>query len=111
MTPQHNAPELVHHPDHYNRGSMEVIDAIEGLGLGFCEGNALKYLARHPDKGGVTDLMKAAWYVHRLIEKADQEKLTEVVLCLLGDLYPGVNTAEIVAQMHRWKQGSQRPEA
>lgn len=61
--------ETVHHPQHYNQGSMEVIDAIEGLQLGFHAGNVLKYIARYKLKNGVNDLQKAAWYLNRLIEQ------------------------------------------
>lgn len=57
----------VNHPTHYNLGSIEVIDAIEGLELSFCKGNALKYIARHASKGGAEDLHKAIWYVKRIL--------------------------------------------
>ena len=64
------APEMsnVDHPSHYNTGTMEVMDAIDGLGLGFLEGNILKYVARFRHKNGVEDLRKALWYLNRLIE-------------------------------------------
>jgi len=64
----------VDHPDHYNQGEMEVIDAIEGLDLCFCGGNILKYVARHKYKNGLNDLEKAKWYLERMIENA---KLSE----------------------------------
>lgn len=37
----------VAHPDHYQMGGIEVIDAIEawGFGEGFNKGNAIKYIA------------------------------------------------------------------
>jgi len=63
--------DKVNHPDHYNAGPVEVIDAIEawGFGPGFCAGNAIKYIARHEHKGKpVEDLEKARWYLDRLIE-------------------------------------------
>jgi hypothetical protein len=63
----------VNRPSHYTRGSMEVIDAIEGMGLGFHEGNIVKYVARWRHKNGVTDLKKARWYLDRLIANAQQE--------------------------------------
>lgn len=58
----------VHHPRHYNMGSIEVIDAIDAWGLGFDDGNAVKYIARARHKGKeVEDLEKALWYLqHRL---------------------------------------------
>ena len=46
--------DAVDHPGYYKQGSLEVIDAIEGLCLPFHLGNALKYIARagkkDPDK-------------------------------------------------------------
>lgn len=65
--------ESVNHPAHYNAGSMEVIDAIEGLELGFHAGNVIKYVARYKHKNGVEDLRKAAWYLNRLIELEEKE--------------------------------------
>jgi hypothetical protein len=42
--------ELVNHPDHYNQGKIEVIDAIQDWGLDFIEGNVVKYVARSRHK-------------------------------------------------------------
>jgi len=64
---------IVNHPAHYNRGSMEVIEAIEGLGLNFAEGNILKYISRYRDKNGIEDLEKALWYLKRLIAKLRED--------------------------------------
>jgi len=47
---------------------MQQIDAIEGMGLGYHEGNVVKYVSRWRLKGGVEDLQKARWYLNRLIE-------------------------------------------
>lgn len=35
---------------------------------GFLKGNAIKYLARCNDKGGLEDVMKARHYINKLIE-------------------------------------------
>jgi hypothetical protein len=60
--------EMVDHPDHYNQGRIEVIDAIEDWDLNFCEGNVVKYVARHRHKNEpLEDLKKAKWYLERLI--------------------------------------------
>jgi len=61
--------DLINHPDHYNKGSLEVIDAIEGLKLPFHEAQVLKYISRWKMKGGIEDLKKARWYLNRLIER------------------------------------------
>lgn len=58
----------VGNPGHYHRGTHEAIDVIEAWGLGFCLGNALKYIARHELKGRpLEDLKKARWYLDRAI--------------------------------------------
>ena len=67
----------IDHPAYYNTGTLEVIDAIEGLGLNYHLGNALKYIARagkkDPNKTEV-DLLKAVWYINRYIELLRKEK-------------------------------------
>lgn len=66
--------EKVNHPDHYGGDTpYEVIKVLEAWFtpeefIGFLKGNAIKYMARHRDKGGAEDLQKAAWYSKRLAE-------------------------------------------
>lgn len=58
----------VDHPEYYNTGTIEVIDLIEGWGLGFNLGNAVKYICRAGKKNlteSITDLEKAMWYINR----------------------------------------------
>tara|TARA_R110001599_G_scaffold3363_2_gene18653 strand:- start:39 stop:245 length:207 start_codon:yes stop_codon:yes gene_type:complete len=60
----------IDHPHHYNKGKIEVIDAIEDWGLGFNDGNVIKYVSRHKHKGkSLEDLEKAKWYIDREIQK------------------------------------------
>ena len=62
--------EMVDHPDHYNQGKIEVIDAIEDWDLNFNEGNVVKYVARRRHKvNPLEDLKKAKWYLDRIINK------------------------------------------
>ena len=64
--------EAVDHPSHYNQGKFEVIDVIEDWDLGFCLGNAVKYIGRAGHKGEqkeVEDLKKALWYIERRISQ------------------------------------------
>ena len=66
--------ELVNHPDHYNQGKIEVIDAIQDWGLDFIEGNVVKYVARSRHKSSrVGDLKKARWYLDYLIKQLEGE--------------------------------------
>lgn len=63
--------DSVNHPNHYAEGrEYEPIDVIEDWGLGFCLGNALKYIARAGRKGdAVEDLEKAEFYIRYEIEQ------------------------------------------
>lgn len=64
--------EPVHHPDHYHKDTVEVIDIIEAWELNFARGNVLKYLARAGYKDPsreLEDLEKAQWYLDREIER------------------------------------------
>jgi len=72
MTHKPENVEHVNHPKHYNTGGIEVIDAIEAWGLGFNDGNVVKYVARHQHKGNpIQDLRKAAWYLDREIKRLE----------------------------------------
>ena len=57
---------------HYNK-AIQPWDAMKAWMTqeqykGFLRGNAIKYLARCDDKGGVEDLRKAMHYLEKLIE-------------------------------------------
>ena len=61
--------DMVNRPPHYSAG-IEPIDAIESWGLGFCLGNAVKYIARAEHKStALQDLQKARWYLDREIAR------------------------------------------
>lgn len=67
--------DAVNHPDHYTThpSGVECIQITEHMG--FLDGNAMKYLWRHRDKGKpVEDLKKARWYIDRLIAKYEREE-------------------------------------
>jgi hypothetical protein len=62
---------------HYTSLSPEPIDVIEGWGLGFRLGNAVKYLARagrKPGQPASKDLAKAIRYIQREINALDGTK-------------------------------------
>jgi hypothetical protein len=70
--------EKVDHPKHYNKGNIEVIDAIEDWNLGFHAGNVIKYVARYRHKEKpIQDLEKARWYLDRLIQQLRAKKEIE----------------------------------
>jgi len=60
--------DMVNNPPHYNKGKIEVADFIIDQGMGFLDGNVVKYVCRFKHKGTpVEDLKKARWYLDRLI--------------------------------------------
>ena len=66
-------------PQHYKKGKIECIDALEAATVGktgveaICVGNAIKYLWRYEEKNGIEDVKKAQWYLNKLIEKLDKK--------------------------------------
>ena len=72
-----NINDLVNHPPHYTDGKIEVIEYIEDKGLGFCLGNAIKYISRagkkYKDKE-IEDLKKAIWYIERRIKELEEAR-------------------------------------
>ena len=53
---------------HYRAGGIQPVQYIEANGLGFLEGNVIKYVTRHRRKGGAEDLRKARHYIDLLLE-------------------------------------------
>ena len=63
----------VTHPDHYNQGGIECIDAmVSAFGkeatAHFCIINAFKYCWRSEHKNGFEDIDKAIWYLNKYKE-------------------------------------------
>lgn len=53
---------------HYKDQAIEPWDYVLANGLGYLEGNIVKYVTRHRAKHGVQDLEKAQHYLEKLIE-------------------------------------------
>ena len=65
-------PDTVNHPPHYTKhpSGVECIQITEHMG--FCLGNAVKYIWRAGEKGeALEDLKKARWYLDRHIAKLE----------------------------------------
>lgn len=65
----------VNHPKHYTEhpSGVECIEITEHMG--FCIGNAIKYLWRAGLKGEqIEDLRKARWYIDREISRLIKEQ-------------------------------------
>lgn len=73
----------VNSPSHYTQGGIETIDCIQAALTpeeyrGYLKGNILKYIHRERHKGQTESLMKAEWYLKRLIQfdKTNPTQLT-----------------------------------
>ncbi|WIC40287.1 hypothetical protein SEA_HOLLIDAY_93 [Gordonia phage Holliday] len=81
-TPAHDA---VNHPQHYtdHPSGVECIQITEHMG--FCLGNAIKYIWRADLKGNaIEDLEKARWYLEREIRRryiADSREGCSCIRC------------------------------
>jgi uncharacterized protein YoaH (UPF0181 family) len=60
--------------EHYKRHDIQPWDAVHAWGLGFFDGNVIKYVARHSEKNGIEDLKKARHYLDKLIELMEKGK-------------------------------------
>jgi hypothetical protein len=54
--------------DHYKNQTIQPVEYIHANGIGFFEGNVIKYVTRWKSKGGIKDLEKAKHYLEMLIE-------------------------------------------
>jgi len=54
--------------NHYACLPIQPWDYITANKLGYLEGNVVKYVTRHAEKGGLDDLLKASHYLQKLIE-------------------------------------------
>ena len=53
---------------HYKDKAIQPIVYIHANGLGFCEGNVVKYITRHKEKNGAEDIRKVIHYCELLLE-------------------------------------------
>lgn len=53
---------------HYDL-TIQPIDFIMKNGLGYCEGNVVKYVSRHQDKNGAEDIRKAIHYCEFILQE------------------------------------------
>ena len=58
---------------HYKSKAIQPIEYVLANGLGFCEGNVVKYVTRWKDKNGIEDLLKAKHYLDFLIEHENKK--------------------------------------
>ena len=58
---------------HYKAMPIQPVEYIQRNGIGFMEGNVIKYVSRWQDKGGLDDLNKAKHYLEMLIPYEEEK--------------------------------------
>ena len=68
MTDKPKALDVQVGGNHYKSMTIQPVEYILGNGIGFAEGNVIKYVSRWRAKGGIEDLRKARHFLDLLIE-------------------------------------------
>jgi hypothetical protein len=107
MSDQQQKFDPVSKPKHYNThpSGVQCIEIVEHMSFNI--GNAVKYLWRHQEKGGVEDLQKARWYILREIERVTKGQDTT-----WGRVFEGPGVApEVLIQKDYLEQFVQRQQS
>jgi hypothetical protein len=59
--------------EHYKKYKIQPVEYAMANGLNYCQANAVKYVTRYKDKGGIEDLKKAIHNIEILIELETNE--------------------------------------
>lgn len=60
--------------DHYKKMAIQPAEFIHKNGLGYLQGNVIKYVCRHAAKGGAQDIRKAIHYCRLILALEYGEK-------------------------------------
>jgi len=85
------ANEEQHGGRHYITKPIQPWDYIIANGMGYLEGNIIKYISRYKEKGGLDDLIKASHYLEKLIEVTLNERVPEVAVSKIDTTREEVN--------------------
>lgn len=77
--------------DHYKSFKIQPVEFIQKNQLGFCEGNAIKYLCRWRAKNGIQDLQKAIHYIELLIEMESRRDFNTEAKAVMKEVYANWN--------------------
>jgi len=58
---------------HYKELPIQPGEYIRKNNIGWYEGNAIKYITRHKQKGGIEDIKKAIHYLELVLEEYDND--------------------------------------
>lgn len=64
---------------HYKDCAIQPVEYIHSNGIGYFEGNVIKYVTRWKSKNGIADLEKAKHYIELLIELENNNEREQVI--------------------------------
>ncbi len=64
---------------HYKDLQIQPVEYIYANGIGYMEGNVIKYITRWKSKGGIADLEKAKHYIELLIELETEKQSVDAM--------------------------------
>lgn len=67
-SPETNALDVQVGGSHYKKYKIQPVEYAMANSLNYCQANAVKYVTRYKDKGGIEDLKKAIHNIQILIE-------------------------------------------
>lgn len=67
-SPEANALDVQVGGSHYKKYKIQPVEYAMANSLNYCQANAVKYVTRYKDKGGIEDLKKAIHNIQILIE-------------------------------------------
>ena len=87
--------------DHYSKMKIQPAEFVNKNKMLFAEGNAIKYICRHINKGGKQDLEKAKHYIDMIIERdyGDDAEKSKVFESDIKVTYNGVLDDEAYKNM------------
>jgi len=90
---------------HYKKQAIQTWDFVYQNDIGYLEGNAIKYIARWRDKGGIQDLQKAKHYIDKIIELEEKSVLSKQVEEKLAAMKAGQAECMTAEQMSVHRMG------
>jgi len=60
--------------NHYKSMAIQPIEYIMANGLGYLQGNVIKYVSRHKHKNGAEDIAKAIHYLELILDYEYRKK-------------------------------------
>lgn len=86
--------------NHYKDCAIQPVEFIHANGIGYFEGNVIKYVSRWRKKGGIADLEKAKHYLELLIDLEGKKANKDTLAKFAEDTTVAVGSSGLSHQFH-----------